>query len=216
MAPRNPYDRDHFEEILEAASGKSLEVEFTVRVLCHSGMRAAELAHMTEDWMDWHNEQIQVPAHQDCECSDCRSKARQRAETILESGDAGDEDEAMEMALAERWRPKSEAGERAIPVSNPKTQRVMREFFKLHDSYDATRQTIWRRVSKLEDDVSFDEELKPHRLRHTFGSLVAYRLDEWDPFYIKQVMGHKDISSSQDYIHYTGQQLNEKHQGIFG
>ena len=196
---KNPLDERQLVELLEAASTQDHKTEFIVRTLCHTGMRASELAHMRASWCDWHNDQVHVPSFEDCDCSDCRTKAARSKKRTLD----------------DYWRPKSDAGERAIPIDEDvDTYRVIRDFFKRHQAVDMSRKTIWERVRAMEDHVSFDRDIGPHHLRHTFGTTIAYNTE--DPFYIKQVMGHADITSSQEYIKYTGAQLNEKARGMFG
>lgn len=196
---RNPLDERQLEELLAAATQQDHETEFIVRTLCHTGMRASELAHMRASWCDWHNDQIHVPAFEDCDCSDCRTKAARSKSRTVE----------------EYWRPKSDAGVRAIPIDvDVDTYRLIRDFFKRNEAVGLSRKTIWERVRGMEDHVSFDREIGPHHLRHTFGTTIAYNTEDLQ--YVKQVMGHADITSSQWYLRYTGSQLSERAMGSLG
>jgi integrase/recombinase XerD len=42
------------------------------------------------------------------------------------------------------WSPKSEAASRVIPLRDPHTKRVLRNWFSLHDEIGLSRTTIWR------------------------------------------------------------------------
>ena len=198
MANRRPLTRAQLDELLERADDEPLAKRFTVRALAHAGLRASELAHMTASWWDDTNRQVHVPTHEPCECSDCRQKA--------EAADGA--------TLGDYWRPKTEEGARSVPVERPDTVRVFNRFFERNHEVGVTRKTIWDRVRSMEEEVSFDRRIAPHHLRHTFGTHVAFHKE--DPLFIKQVMGHADISSSQDYVEYTGEQLSEKAQGMWG
>lgn len=203
---KNPLDEHQVGELLDVVSGMSREYELIARLGLHTGLRASEMAHMQSSWCDWHNDQIHVPRQQNCAlgsagrpCSDCRVKAGR----------------SDDLTVDDYWRTKTDAGERAIPIGeNPDTRRIVRDWFKRHENVGLSRQTIWSRVKDLTDEVSFDRDFGPHHLRHTFGTTIAYNTE--DPFYIKQVMGHADISSSQEYVEYTGSQLNEKAEGSLG
>lgn len=181
--------------------------EFIVRVLGHTGLRVSEFCHMTGDWVSTTRDRdaepeihVQVPEHEPCECSTCRQHAR----------------ESEGRTIDDYWMPKSPAAheDRDIPVLEHNTVRVMKRYFSEQEGVEMSRQTVWRRLNEVEDRAGLDS-LTAHRLRRTFGSLVAYRMDEWNPFHLKQVMGHADISSSQDYIKYTPDQLAERQRGVF-
>lgn len=181
--------------------------EFIVRTLGHTGLRVSEFCHMTGDWLgtSWDRGaepevHVKVPEHEPCECSTCRQHAK----------------ESDDRDLDDYWMPKSPAAheDRDIPVLEHNTVRVMKRYFSEHERVGMSRQTVWRRLKDVEDRAGL-EKLSAHRLRHTFGSIVAYRMDEWNPFHLMQVMGHADLSSSKDYVKYTPDQLSEMQRGVF-
>lgn len=212
MAKKRPLDERQLEQLLGTVSDMPRDYEVIVRLGAHAGLRASEMAHLKASWFDWHNDQIHVPEHDPCDagmhgepCADCRTKAERSEKHTVD----------------DYWRPKTEAGERPVPIGeDPDTRRILRDYFKRHERLvnrqgtPMSRQTIWSRVRDLNDEVSFDREFGPHHLRHTYGTIVAYNTE--DPFFIKRVMGHADISSSQTYVEYTGTQVNEKSSGMFG
>ncbi|MFW5950164.1 MAG: site-specific integrase [archaeon] len=48
--------------------------------------------------------------------------------------------------------------------------------------------------------------MTPHVLRHTYGTMIARK--GASPQYIRQTMGHADLSSASTHLQYTGQQLD--------
>lgn len=198
MLKREPLEEDEREHLLDTASGMSIKHDLTVRVLVYAGLRAAELAHMEEDWVNWQGEQIRVPAHVPCECSDCRSKAGQSKNRTIE----------------DYWRPKTEMGARSIPVRDPATWRVLREFFKRNEGYGVTRQTVDDRVKRVADEAGLRKKVSAHVLRHTYGTMIASRGATAQ--YIRQTMGHEDLSAASDYIRFVGRQLDEEADRLFG
>lgn len=195
---REPLEDHEKDDILEAASDMAIEYDFTVRALIFTGVRADELAHMKSGWVRWQDEQLRVPRHEDCDCSGCRSKA----------------DGSDERTLGDYWRPKTDKGARTIPVKDPDTWRVMREFFKRNDAYGVTRQTVGNRIDKAAERAGLRRNVMPHVLRHTYGTMIAKRGATAQ--YIRQTMGHEDLSTASEYIHYVGRQLDEEAGKIFG
>ena len=167
---REPLTEPELEQLLEAADRHDLEHQLTIYVLAHTGLRADELAHMTEDWMDWQGDRLRVPAEQD------------------------------------GWTPKTDHAVRTIPVKHPGTIRRIRDFFSYEAAYGVTRQTVTNRVKRVAVDADLKKKVTPHVLRHTYGSVIAAR--GATPQYIRQTMGHADLSSANAYLHYAGSQLD--------
>lgn len=167
---REPLTEDELDDLLAAADEHDLDHQMTTYVLAHTGLRANELAHMTEDWIHWQDERLRVPAEQN------------------------------------GWTPKTEHAARTIPVKHPKTLRLLRDFFKYSAEYGATRQTVTNRVKRVAAETDLKKKVTPHVLRHTYGTLIAAR--GATPQYIRQTMGHSDLSSANDYLQYAGTQLD--------
>lgn len=62
------------------------------------------------------------------------------------------------------------------------------------------------RVKRVAVDADLKKKVTPHVLRHTYGTLIAAR--GTTPQYIRQTMGHADLSSANDYLQYAGTQLD--------
>lgn len=175
---REPLEPDEVETLLDAAADYSIVHDFTCRTLIYTGMRANEFAHMTEEWVDWQNEQVRVPPEQG------------------------------------EWTPKTTDAARTIPVREPSAVRVMREFFKRNERVGVTRQSITKRVKTVAAETDLRKKVTPHVLRHTYGTLIAVR--GATPQYIRQTMGHADLSSANAYIRYTGTQLQDEANEVWG
>jgi integrase/recombinase XerD len=169
---REPLEEDELEQLTEAAASRDLAHDFTGRTLAYTGLRANEFAHMTEEWVDWQNEQVRVPTDQD------------------------------------GWTPKTRHAVRTIPVREPSALRVMRDFFKRDEDVDVTRQAVTKHVKTVAADTEIRKKVTPHVLRHTYGTLIAAR--GATPQFIRQTMGHADLSSADAYIQYSGKQLGEE------
>jgi integrase/recombinase XerD len=178
MWKREPLDRDELDVLLDAAAERDLTHDFTVRTLAYTGLRAAEFAHLTSEWIDWQNEQVRVPPEQDS------------------------------------WTPKTSHAARTIPVRDPDALRVVREFFKRRERVDVTRKAVYDRVTRVAAETDLKKKVTPHVLRHTYGTLIAAK--GATPQYIRQTMGHADLSSANDYLQYTGQQLGEEADEVWG
>ncbi|WP_435147650.1 tyrosine-type recombinase/integrase [Halobaculum sp. P14] len=186
---REPLIEDELNQLLDAADRHDLEHKTTIRVLAHTGMRADEFAHMRSGWVDWQDELVRVPAFEDCNCSNCAQKAAARNADI-----------------EQMWIPKTEHGARTIPLKEPDTLRTLRDYFSHHETIGVTRQTIGNRVKRVASDTEIRKKITPHVLRHTYGTLIAAR--GATPQYIRQTMGHADLSSANDYLQYAGTQLD--------
>jgi|GEM_PF-3721969 len=112
------------------------------------------------------------------------------------------------------WTPKTTHAARTIPVRDPDTLRVLREYFKRHAAVGVTRKAIYERVVRVADETDIRKRVTPHVLRHTYGTLIAR--NGATAQFIRQTMGHADLSSANDYIEYTGRQLAEEADSVWG
>jgi len=85
---REPLEDYEVDELIEQAASLSDDHELIVRTLLHTGMRAAELAHMQSDWANWRRGEIRVqPAGDWTPKSQGISPVHQADDGAYESGD---------------------------------------------------------------------------------------------------------------------------------
>ena len=80
----------------------ALEAKFVVLVAGRLGLRAGEIAHLREEWIDWRRRMIVIPGFERCTkgrdggpCGTCRQSARQKV--------GHNHDVSLENALAQSW-----------------------------------------------------------------------------------------------------------------
>jgi integrase/recombinase XerD len=107
--------------------------------------------------------------------------------------------------------------ERVVPL-NPKVVEAMRQyrnargkvarearFFKSRKSDKMSRGAIYERVRTNARLSKIMKKVSPHRLRHTFATHLV-RLGTKLPV-LRDLLGHRQISSTQIYIHMTAEDL---------
>lgn len=185
-----------------------LECEFVIVVTGRLGLRAGELCHMRESWINWDRRQIEIPRHDPCDhgkdggvCGYCRD----RAAVAVECND----DLTMEEALAQRWEPKTETSHRVVPFGfDPEIERVVEEFFMFHDEFEPSRSAVNRRVDRALEAAGFPTSLTyPHALRATAASWHAHR--GLNPTALQSLLGWAQLSTSQKYIRLSGSQTSQ-------
>jgi site-specific recombinase XerD len=78
-------------------------------------------------------------------------------------------------------------------------------FFRARSGKGLSRGTIYERVRTLGRRAHLPKRLSPHRLRHTFAShLVRAGIGLVT---IRDLLGHRQITSTQIYLHVTAQDL---------
>ncbi|WP_135662748.1 tyrosine-type recombinase/integrase [Halorhabdus rudnickae] len=117
-------------------------------------------------------------------------------------------------AEADGWTPKTDDAARTVPIRDPDTLRVMREFFKRNEAVGVTRKAIYERVVRVAEQTDLRKRVTPHVLRHTYGTLIAR--NGATAQFIRQTMGHADLSSANDYIECIGRQLADEADDVWG
>lgn len=85
-------------------------------------------------------------------------------------------------------------------------------FFRSKRGKNVSRGTIYERIRTLGRRARLAKPLSPHRLRHTFASHLVR--EGVNLVTIRDLLGHRQISSTQIYLHVTAQDLRsaaEKH-----
>ncbi len=75
---------------------------------------------------------------------------------------------------------------------------------------DLSSRTIQRLIKSYSCTAGITKEVSPHTLRHSFA--VNLLENGADIFYIKEILGHKDIGTTQIYLHATNKRLKEIHE----
>lgn len=218
-------DDREFELLLEGAHELSrseyyyeADPEFLIYTLGRLGLRRGELAHLTEDWIDYRNEMIRIPAHEPCQkgkgggpCGYCEQLARQRVEHA-------DGELSMAEALEWVWVPKTEAASRDIYYGFDARAKLYLERYFASDEYDRVEvngNAINNRVKRAAEEApGLDpERLTPHVLRATAASYHAGRGLEM--LSLMQLMGWCQPQTAEIYISRNGEntarQLNSIH-----
>jgi len=196
-------DEREFELLVEGASKidgyRGLEARFIVFVAGRLGLRAGEITHLRESWLDRREQLIEIPAHQPCEsgrdggrCGHCRQLISQCAEV---NGLSFDE-------IAEHWwRPKTEAAVRGVPYDwSPRAQLAIERFFERFDRFELSQTGVGRRVDRaatLAPELEPDD-VYPHALRSTAATYQVSRGLEAHP--LCSMMGWANLSTAEVYI----------------
>lgn len=195
-----------FDDLLDAAStleGQTgREARFVIIAAGELGLRAGEIAHITEDWVDWTEDLIRIPDHDRCDygrdgnlCGYCKKRAQQSAEHNGIS---------LAEAEAERWEPKTATSARAVPFGHSeRAQTVIEEFFFHTDRYSHSRASINRRVNQVLRASRYPEDLTyPHALRATAATKHAY--SGLSATALQHLFGWAQLSTANTYIRASG------------
>jgi len=88
---------------------------------------------------------------------------------------------------------------------------------KYKDEGQKSRETIFQAISNqkanqflkfIQNDSGISKNLSMHTSRHTFGTQIAARTE--DPYLISKLMGHRNLKTSQDYVHLADQITDRK------
>lgn len=197
-----------FEALMTAAERfehpYDIETRFVLTVAGRLGLRAGELAHMRETWIDWDRDKIEIPHFQACEkgmdggiCGYCRKQARQQVRK--RGGEV-----SLKEALSNRYSPKTATSARAVPFGfDDDVKEVVEEFFWHYDRYPKARVSINRRVDDalLEAGMPKDRTY-PHALRATAASWHAYR--GVPAVALQSLFGWRQIETATKYIRMSG------------
>jgi len=184
----------------------ALDAQLVVMVGGRLGLRAGEIAHLREEWVDWETDTIQIPHHDPCDfgrdgevCGYCRQCAKQRVEH-------NDGDLSLDDALGMRWHPKTENSAREVPFGfSIRAKIILERYFDRYDRFKASRQGVNRRVeAAAEGAADLDAaEIYPHCLRATCASLAAGR--GLEAFQLQQMLGWEDVRTAIKYVRTSGE-----------
>lgn len=184
------------------------ECRFVLFAAGRLGMRAGEICHVRESWVDWDRRIIEIPHWDPCDhgqnggiCGYCQT----RAESALEHN----EDLDREEALKNRWEPKTETSARPIPFDfNDRVESEVEAFFFGRDRYEHSRASVNRRVNRVLEAAGLPTDTAyPHSLRATAATVHAYR--GLSPVALQALMGWSKLGTAQKYIRLTGTATQE-------
>lgn len=176
---------------------------FVLYVAGRLGLRAGELAHIRESWIDWDRQQINIPRRDKCDfgkggsiCGYCYQQA--------ELATRCNEDLTLDEALDQRWEPKTENSARAVPFGwDDDIVAVIEAFFERYDCWPRCRAVVNRRVTMVAQEAGIDpEDVYPHCLRATAGTFHAYR--GLSTLALQSLMGWARIDTARKYLRVSG------------
>lgn len=159
-------------------------------------MRAGEICHMKESWVNWNRKVIEVPHFEACDCGYCRKQTRQ----ALDYDPSLDFDEEFD----KRWSPKTSQSVRALPFDfTDRVEATITEFFSTRDEYEHSRVSVNRRVTEVAEAAGLDPSgIYPHCLRATAATHSAFA--GVAPVALQSLFGWSDLATAQKYIRLSG------------
>lgn len=218
-AHQDAVDEQTFERLLNTADRLDEPFAAECRLILllggRLGLRAGEITHLRDEWIDWDREHIRIPAWDDCDhgidggvCGYCRKQARQR---VRKSDDV-----TLETALQERWSPKTRHSVRTIPFGfDDRIGEVLEEFFFHRDDYPRSRSSINRRVDRVCVEAGYDpESLYPHALRATAATYHAYA--GVPVAALQSLFGWAELQTAQKYVRLSGGATQQALETVYG
>jgi integrase len=171
------------------------EARFVLVSAGRLGLRAAEICHLREEWIDWKRSMIEIPAFQDCDCGYCRSQSKQSVDRTGVS---------YETAISRMWSPKTSTSARAVPFDfTNRIEDTVEAFFFGRDQFPKSRSGVNRRVDDAAEAAGWDSsKVYPHSLRATAATWHAY--EGLPAPALQSLMGWSKISVAQKYLRLSG------------
>lgn len=171
------------------------EARFVILVAGRLGLRAAEISHLRESWIDWNREMIEIPSYQDCDCGYCRSQSRQSVEKT---------GIPYEKAITRMWSPKTETSARAVPFSfTTRIRDTIEAFFFGREAFPKSRSAVNRRVDDAAEAAGWEtSRVYPHSLRATAATWHAYQ--GLPAPALQSLMGWSKLEVAQKYLRLSG------------
>lgn len=192
-----------FELLVEASYDmegyRKTETQLIIFLAGRLGLRAGEITHLNESWVDFQEKILSIPPHVDCQkgkngglCGYCKQQIRQAAEY---------NDLKYDKIKNNWWRPKTEAGIRGIPWDfSPRSQLAIERFFEDFNQYSHSYTSINRRIksaAKISEELSPDD-VYSHALRASAATYHASRGLETHA--LTSFMGWANMSTAHAYI----------------
>jgi hypothetical protein len=184
----------------------AIQLAFYVYLLGFLGVRLGALLHFNRRnvFRDDDGEiiAIKIFSHDPCDrgdeggiCKYCQELAKSMAEN------AEDDDVEPEDFYDQYWGPKSDAGERKIPVRHERGKEIIEKYLEVKGSVDVSAETVRRHLTVLaEISEEIDaERMMPQSLRASAANYWL-ALDGFDIEGLKILMGWKYLSTAQHYV----------------
>lgn len=183
------------------------ETRFILVVAGRLGLRAAEISHLRESWIDWDRKMIEIPSYQDCDCGYCKSQSRQ---SVQKTGVSFDK------ALGRMWSPKTETSARAVPFDfSERVESTVEGFFFGRDGFEKSRSAVNRRVTRVAEEADWStDRVYPHSLRATAATYHAYQ--GLPAAALQSLFGWSKISVAEKYLRLSGTATAEALQDAHG
>lgn len=192
-----------------------LECSFVLRLMGELGLRAGEVSHLSQGWVNFDQNTIEIPSYDECEegqdggpCGYCKQQARQAAKNNGIS---------YEKALRDRWEPKNDESERNIWYGwDDGLVEIIDEYLFENEGYSASRASINRRIDRIADACKMvdREEVYPHALR---GHAAMYHAKSgMRAFQLKEFMGWSKVDGAMPYIKMASDDVKTELRRIHG
>ena len=205
------------------------EAVFAILLTGRLGLRAGELIHLREEWVDWRQQRIEIPRQADChlgEGADCCGYCRQAAVQMVEHYDPGEGEDSMartrermlnrhledgfragdqlsvDEAKTVRWFAKTESACREVPFAwDPRTELAIERFFDHgRDGWMLSKTALNRRLNKALENA--DGLTQDSTMPHGLRATAAsYHAGRGMPaLALQSLLGWADMQTSQRYI----------------
>lgn len=206
-----PSELDRFRRA--AKEGGPLE-ELVGLTLVDTGLRNGEVAHMQESWLDLESDQpeINIPLGEVCTLGKGEGKGgdtTQTGEPCYYCRRRPEKEWAPDWA---DFTPKSENGQRPVPIRDEDTLQALQNYFTVYDQVCSIN-TVTERVKDIAARADLDREVTPHDLRDTYGTRLAMK--GFGPHEIKDLMGHANLKQALDYVKLSGQQVHSRYDELW-
>lgn len=177
-----------------------LECLFIVRLTGELGLRAGELSHLKEHWVDFETQEIVIPSHEPCTkgqdggpCGYCKKRAEEAAQA--------NNSVSYEKSVVDRWKPKVEEGARRVWFGwNEDIFDLIDEYLSIHGEYPHSRVSVNRRVTRVADASDRVEkgDVYPAALR-AHAAMLHAKKGVRAP-HLKQYMGWSNVGPAMEYV----------------
>lgn len=184
-------ERDAVERLLnmpEISSPEGFRDKAILELLFSTGLRVSELVSLNRDQVNLERKEFGVIG-----------KGR-RSRVVFVSDTAGDWLGRYLTSREDSWKPMFIRYSGKTPDENDKTG----------ESRRLSARSVQRSVEKYVKKARLPVKITPHGLRHSFATDLLH--SGADLRAIQELLGHKNVSTTQIYTHITNPQLREIHQ----